>query len=221
MGRLPNPLEVLFPPLCALCSASLDGKYAVCDGCLDSLLPTGLGSWLANAYVREGLDEAWSACWYDEAMQTLIHLLKYQGHRRVGRRLSEEVYHLLEAEVPWRDFDVLVPIPLHRIKQRERGYNQSAVLAGALGRLCGLPVGERLVVRHRWTRSQTGLSVEKRCENVAGSFRATRPGQGRKVLLVDDVLTTGATASACAVALKAGGYQAVAVLTVATPQKER
>ncbi len=220
-GRWPNPLELLFPSLCVLCTVPLEGVKAVCTPCLEALSPTGLGSWLDKAAVREGLDEAWSAFWYDEAMQSLIHLLKYNGHRRVGGRLGEALFHPLEREVPWDRFDTLVPVPLHRTKRRERGYNQSAVLARALGKLSGLPVSERLVLRHRWTRSQTGLSVQERRTNVGGSFRATGPGGGRKVLLVDDVLTTGATASACAQALKAVGFGEVAVLTVATPQKEK
>ncbi len=220
MGFLPNPLELLFPPLCLLCSFPLEGEQAVCDRCLETLPPTGRGSWLAEASVKEDLDQVWSAFWYGEAVQSLIHLLKYQGHRRVGRRLAEAVFHLLAEELPWDRFDVLAPVPLHRTKRRERGYNQSAVLARALGGLTGLPVDERLVVRHRWTRTQTGLSVEERRRNVAGSFRADQPGEGRKVLLVDDVLTTGATASACATVLKAGGCGEVAVLTVATPRKE-
>jgi len=220
-GRWSNPLELLFPSLCALCTTPLDGVKAVCTPCLEALLPTGLGSWLEEAAVGEGLDEVWSAFWYDEAMQTLIHLLKYNGHRRVGGRLSEAVFHQLEGEVPWDRFHTLVPVPLHRTRRRERGYNQSAVLARTLGELSDLPVSKRLVLRHRWTQSQTGLSVQERRTNVGGSFRATGPGDGRKVLLVDDILTTGATASACAQALKAVGFGEVAVLTVATPLKEK
>ena len=221
-GFLPNPLELLFPPLCVLCTASLNGRLAVCDNCLYTLSPTDLGPWLAGVSTRAGLDQVWSGFWYDEALRTLIHLFKYEGHRRVGRRLGEALFSLLEEELPWDHFDLLVPIPLYRSKRRERGYNQSAVLAHTLGRLSRLPVNERLVVRQRWTRSQTGLSVQERRENVSGCFRSTRrwPGEGRKVLLVDDVLTTGATASACAMALKGGGYGEVAVLTVAAPLKE-
>lgn len=219
--RLPDLLEIFFPSLCVLCTTPLDHEQAICGRCLETLVPTGLGPWLDETAVREGLDEAWSAFWYDETMQSLIHLFKYSGHRRVGRRLGEALFRQLEGEIPWGRFDALVPVPLHRTKRRERGYNQSAVLARALGEPSSLPVMERLVVRHRWTRSQTGLSVEERRTNVDGSFRAPGPGGGRKVLLVDDVLTTGATASACALALKAVGFGEVAVLTVATPLKEK
>ena len=219
--RLPDLLEIFFPSLCVLCTTPLDGEKAVCGRCLETLAPTGLGPWLDETAVREGLDEVWSAFWYDETMQSLIHLFKYSGHRRVGRRLGGALFHQLEGEVSWGRFDALVPIPLHRTKRRERGYNQSAVLARTLGELSGLPMMERLVVRHRWTRSQTGLSVDERRTNVDGSFRATGPGGGRKVLLVDDVLTSGATVSACALALKAVGFGEVTALTVATPLKEK
>ncbi|MFB0516129.1 MAG: ComF family protein [Candidatus Neomarinimicrobiota bacterium] len=219
MGHLPNPLELLFPSLCVLCSAPLDGERSVCRHCLESLSPTGLGQWQEGVLVNAELDNVWCAFRYDEAMETLIHLLKYQGHRRIGYRLSEAVFRLMEGEIPWGNFDVLVPIPLHRTRLRERGYNQSGVLARGLGDWSGLPMEDRLVVRHRWTRSQTGLSLEERRENVSGSFRTSRAGDGRNVLLVDDVLTSGATASACALALRAGGYGEVAVLAVATPLK--
>jgi predicted amidophosphoribosyltransferase len=112
-----------------------------------------------------------------------------------------------------------VPVPLHRVRRRERDYNQSSLVARSLGQRCLLPVRERLLIRHRWTSSQTGLSVQERRRNVAGCFQTTRSSEGQRALLIDDVLTTGATASACAVALKAAGCPAVAVLTVATPKK--
>ncbi|UCD38332.1 MAG: ComF family protein [Fidelibacterota bacterium] len=219
MGLLLRPLELLFPSLCVLCTSQLEGEQVVCGRCLEGLPETGLGCWVTDTSVHEGLDGVWSAFWYDEQVQRLIHLLKYEGYRRLGRRLGEAAYRLLVDEIPWSQFDMLAPIPLHRTKKRERGYNQSAVLARAVGGVSSVRVDAGLVVRHRWTQSQTGLSIEERCENVLGSFRSTRPGGGKNVLLIDDVLSTGATASACAQALKSNGYGEVAVLTIATPQK--
>ncbi len=219
-GRLPNPLDLLFPPLCVLCTAPLDGEKIVCGRCLGELSPTGLGQWREQVRVREGLDEVWSAYWFDDNMKALIHGLKYEGRRGVGRRLGEGVFNLLGDEFSTGRYGLLIPIPLHWNQRRRRGYNQAKVLADQLGRLWHIAVGQRCLVRRRPTQSQTGLSIQERRANVAGSFRVTGKGNGRNVLLVDDVLTTGATASACGLALKEGGYGRISVLTVATPMKD-
>ena len=192
----PSPLGILFPSLCILCRSPVDSGKIVCTACTDTLAPSSLGQWIDSAAVTEGLDCIWSGFWFDEAMQRIIHLLKYEGHSRLGQYLSEVLFYQLEKEVPWSCFNGLIALPLHRIKRRERGYNQSSILTHTLTRLTGLPEIKQPVVRDRWTRSQTGLSVQERQQNVADCFRATTAGVGRKVLLVDDVLTTGATAAA-------------------------
>jgi ComF family protein len=153
-------------------------------------------------------------------MQQLVHQLKYKGRRRIGEQLGQATFSQLAGDVPWERYDVVVPIPLYRLQQRERGFNQAAVLARVIGKETGLPIEERLIIRYRKTRSQTGLTIPERQENVADCFRPVRSADSLNVLLLDDVLTTGATASACAQSLKAAGCAEVAVLTVATPQKE-
>jgi ComF family protein len=128
------------------------------------------------------------------------------------------------ARLPWpRDVveerAALVPVPLARTRERERGFNQSALLARALGARWGLPVHERAVERTRVTASQTRLTPGERRGNVSGAFRVA-PGagaalRGAHVVLVDDVVTTGATMNACAAALCAGGVRIVSYLTFA------
>ena len=219
-GSFPNPLDLIFPSLCCLCTAPVERKQAVCEVCLGNLVPTGLGQWLEGSTIKEELDGIWSAFWFDEAMQQLMHELKYKGRRRIGEQLGRITFKELSHEVPWKQFDTLVPIPLYRSQKRERGFNQALVLAQVISEETGVTIDEELIVRHRPTRSQTGLSIPERQENVADCFRPSRPGEGLNVLLIDDVLTTGATASACAQSLKGAGCGDVAVLTVATPQKE-
>jgi ComF family protein len=114
--------------------------------------------------------------------------------------------------------DLIVPMPLHRDKEAEREFNQAERLAGALGKATGLPVGRDLVRRVRATATQTKLSRRERAENMRGAFKAgagEKLARRRRIVLVDDVLTTGATASACARILKRAGAADVCVWTVA------
>ena len=170
--------------------------------------------------VSENLDEVWTAYWFDETMRQLIHLFTYGGYRRLGRQLASIAWEQLRAAIQPQRFAGLVPVPLHRIKRRARGFNQAAVLATEIGALSGLPVGERWVIRRNWTQSQTGLTLPERRANGTGCFQVRRRGSGEDIILVDDMLTTGATTSACAQALKAAGYGRIAVLTLATTRKD-
>ncbi len=115
--------------------------------------------------------------------------------------------------------DVLVPVPLHPHRQRERGYNQAALLAQAFGKTVGIPVLTDVLFRCRNTVSQTTLNAQERRANVADAFTCV-PGsvQGKQVLLIDDVCTTGATLEACSIALRTGGAISVWALTLARAQ---
>jgi ComF family protein len=134
----------------------------------------------------------------------LVLALKY----RRGKHLVEPLADLIAPIAP-HDIDVLVPVPLHTRRLRERGFNQSELLALALGRRSGRPVASNALVRLRETPSQAGLSPDERARNVRGAFAAPERLPGRSVLLVDDVCTTGATLYACARALERGGAATV------------
>jgi len=131
--------------------------------------------------------------------------------------MAELLHNCLEAEYPGRTFDLLVPVPLHHVRRRDRGYNQSAVLAHELGRRMGCPVSFGLLKRIRPTATQTNLTAKERLSNVGGAFQHKREKRlaGRRVLLVDDIMTTGATVNICAKTLKKGGAASVHVITAA------
>jgi ComF family protein len=153
---------------------------------------------------------------YEGGLRTLIHELKYRGRRRVAGRLAD----LLVALPQVRDLvhrAVLVPVPLHPRREGERGFNQAQLLAGEVARRAGLEPPRLALVRRKDTAPQTGLSAARRRSNVAGAFAVRRRAQvaGRVVVLVDDVMTTGATVRACARALREAGAAEVRVLTVA------
>ncbi len=154
---------------------------------------------------------------YDGSLGDVIQLFKYRGVLALKDFLAACLAQTAQEELELGEINAIVPVPLHRSRERERGFNQSAVLAGALARQLGLPVREALLLRHRKTRPQTGLTFAQRRRNVRGAF-AVRSGvtiDKLRILLVDDVYTTGATAHACARALRRAGARSVVVLTVA------
>ena len=160
---------------------------------------------------RRGFDEAFCYGAYEGALRKLIHLFKYGGMRRLARPLGALLADALPRD---RQFDLVTAVPLHWRKRWLRGFNQSELLGKAIARARGIRM--RSVLRRQGaTRAQAGLSNAQRRENVAGAFRARRRVAGLRILLIDDVMTTGATAGACAVALKKAGARSVSLLTLA------
>lgn len=160
-----------------------------------------------------GFDAAYSFGFYEDELRRLIHLFKYGRVQTLAKPLGR----LLALALPrQQEFDLIVPMPLHWRKRWQRGFNQSALLASEISRRVNLPVRNALR-RIRPTAAQAGLTNAKRRLNVSGAFRARkRPAlNGKRVLLVDDVMTTGATAASCARALKLAGARQVTLLTLA------
>ena len=163
-------------------------------------------------------DRARSFGTYEGDLQKLIHLMKYGGMRPVAKELGRL---MVAAADEFETVDCLVPVPLHRRRWWRRGFNQADLLAAAMSREVDIPVRRGLLRRARATESQAGLSNRQRRANVAGAFTATRPSQvrGRRILLVDDVMTTGATLNACATALKRAGAEYVGAVTSARAKR--
>ena len=160
-----------------------------------------------------GFDAAYSFGFYEAELRELIHLFKYGRVQPLARPLGRLLAQALPRE---QSFDVIVPMPLHWRKRWERGFNQSALLAREVGRRANIPV-RNVLRRVKFTAAQAGLTNAKRRLNVSGAFRPKKRGilKGQRVLLVDDVMTTGATAAACARALKMAGARHVTLLTLA------
>ncbi len=160
-----------------------------------------------------GFDAAYTYGSYQGRLRDLIHLMKYQRIHTLARPLAELA---LQAFPRDERFDVIVPMPMHWWRRWRRGFNQATLLAKMIGRRTGIPV-IAAVRRKKASPPQAGLSSAQRRKNVAGVFSpADRTAVcGKRVLLVDDVLTTGSTASACARSLKRAGAAYVAVLTLA------
>jgi len=160
-----------------------------------------------------GFDTAYCFGVYEGTLRELIHLFKYGRMKPLAKTLAAHMASALPLD---RRFDVVVPMPLHWRRQWQRGFNQSELLARVTAGHRGIPM-VKAVRRVRATSAQAGLSNAARRENVAGAFRVRKPRaiEGRRVLLIDDVMTTGATASSCALALKRAGAKSVTLLALA------
>jgi ComF family protein len=239
MGRLAARagalvLDQLYPPLCLHCEKAVATADSLCGACFRLLrpispphcpilgipfeVPLGPDALSAEAIADPPpFRRARSAVLYNEAARRLVARLKYGDRPELARfcaRLMAQAGRDLWAEAP-----VLVPVPLHRSRLFTRRYNQSAELARALARITGLAVDPLLVSRTRRTRQQVGLSADARQRNVVGAFTA-RAGaierlRGRPVVIVDDVITTGATVKAVTRALHRAGIDNVDVISFA------
>jgi ComF family protein len=166
-----------------------------------------------------GFDAVYSYGSYEGTLRELVHLFKYSGIKPLARTFGNFLAQALPREA---SFDVIVPMPLHWFKQWQRGFNQSDVLAREIGKKWNVPV-RNLVRRKKATLPQAGLTNAKRRANVSGAFKTARGRSlaGMRVLLVDDVVTTGATASACARVLKRAGAAHVALLALARTDRRQ
>lgn len=199
----------VFPPVCVGCGRNAFRGSELCGHCFAAASGTP-----SNVAAPPGIDFIACGPVVGDATRALVHGLKYEGHRRA----ASDLVRLAAPSVP-DDFCpsdcVLVPVPVHPHRRRERGYNQSALLASHWSRILSREVREDFLIRRADTRTQTKLDADKRRDNLAGAFSV---GKGfRKhvpVVLVDDVLTTGSTLSACAAALLAAGCPEVRAICV-------
>jgi ComF family protein len=226
--------DVLMPPLCLACRHPLAAHHAICARCWSQIdfirpplcdrlgipLPFGIGAPMISAAAAADppdYDRARAVARFDGVMRELVHDLKFRDRQDVrrlfGRWLAEAGAELL-AEA-----DVVIPVPLTRARLIRRRFNQAAILAQEVARLSGRRYEPQLLLRSRRTVPQVGLSRDQRRKNVAGAFTVS-PGRqpalnGARVVLVDDVITTGATVGACARALRRAGAAHVDVLALA------
>jgi ComF family protein len=227
--------SLFFPADCRICGIPLEGftRIPVCQGCLEEPAPLEADYFCASCHApfqnrfpldengvcalcRSGLrgfDRAASFGYYEGTLRKLIHLFKYSGMTPLTGKLSG----YLESALSIDDrYDAIVPVPLHWKRRWRRGFNQSELLAKQISKRRRIPLVKALR-RARPTANQSGLTSAARRRNIAGAFQP-KPGanlRGRRVLLIDDVFTTGATASACAAALKRAGAASVSLLTLA------
>lgn len=216
--------DLLFPPrcvgchqlgdwLCERCSEQISPVAPpICPRCGDRVATAGLCMRCQTEPLR--IERIRSAVYFEGILRKAMHQFKYNGLTALADPLGGLM------SVYWQDHpqpvDIVVPVPLHPARKRERGFNQAALLASAFARRAGLPLEEKTLIRQKDTSPQVDLNAQERKENVHNAFRCLDGSvEGKSVLLIDDVCTTGATLEACAVALKEGGAHQVQALTLA------
>ncbi len=232
--------RLLFPDDCRICGQALReiSRVPVCAACLKEPQPlvaefacSSCRTPFVNHFPLDedgqcalcrlgltGFDAVYSYGSYEAGLRTLIHLFKFEKVPTLAKPLGSLMARVLPRE---QQFDCVVPMPLHWRRQWQRGFNQSELLANEIARRCNAPV-RRVIRRVKPTPPQSGLTHAKRRANVRGAFALQRGPfsgtpdlKGQRILLIDDVLTTGATAAAAARVLKKAGAKHVVLLTVA------
>lgn len=202
-------LDLVFPAMCMQCGR-VDAQF--CDVCLHELENTPVTIQLSDFDALDGLI---STGIHDDILQSVVQALKYNRALHTAPTLAQRMTTALTSQ-DWQ-FDIIVPVPLHTQRLRERGYNQAKVIADALANKLDLPCESAALQKTEDTRSQVGLNRQERIQNVGAAFMADRTIiMGRALLLVDDVYTTGATLNACAAIARQAGASQVYGITVTT-----
>lgn len=225
MQWLKQMADLIYPPLCVSCGLMrpLD-RHIFCLECLQQLPETGYHLHEQNPFTshfagRVRLQAGASFLYFSRGggTQRMLHQIKYNNQPDlitiIGRWYGRQ---LLQAPL-WQGIDAVVPVPLHWKKQRKRGYNQSAVFGEAIADVINSPCHARALLRITHDRSLTGMNRMQRIQTIGSAFAVAKPAQvkGKHVLLVDDVLTTGATLEACALALEKLPVASIRMVTIA------
>lgn len=233
---LNNISDIIFPPQCISCAAILQSltERVFCSSCREkikfltgSLCPIcGIiffNSPSANHLCGNCLEKkpyfssARAVAGYETIILNAIHRFKYGRDLSTGALLASLMADFSFPDLDFKDYSLIIPVPLHIKKLRKRGFNQAIILADAIGKKWQIPVNFSLLKRCKFTLSQTGLDKKERERNIKRAFEVTDRGKiaGINIILVDDVYTTGATLNECAKILTKAGVQKVAVLTLA------
>ena len=222
---LDSILNLFFPRLCAACGEPLlKNEETICLKCRLLLPKTGFelhpDNPLAQAFYGRVKLHAVTACYFFSKkgkVQHLIHELKYKGNTDAGLFLGEQLGESIKDAPQFQGIDYLIPVPLHPKREKRRGYNQSLLIAQGVNKVTGIAIGDKYLIRAAYNETQTHKSAEARYENVQHIFevRFAEELKGKHVLLIDDVLTTGATLEACAHQLETIPGISISVATAA------
>ncbi|MBD3232595.1 MAG: hypothetical protein GF315_02615 [candidate division Zixibacteria bacterium] len=226
----------IFPPYCIICKTSLeDGKQSVCSQCLEDIMREIKGTDPYCPVCEKQYPDIFDRCRRCSGrnspgklyalvpmtphIREYLHAYKYFGRLEIAEDFARRAFEMYNDAEFVQQIDVIVPVPLHRRKRLQRGYNQAEVFACHLSELFGTPLANNSLKRIKHTKSQTYLNAKQRFENVKGVFRIIDGKQirNKRVLLVDDIVTTGATLYECSRTLKKAGATTVVSFTIGRP----
>jgi len=215
---LQGAAALIFPDNCLLCRQFLNSRHQrqLCTACTE-LLAFNPAPFCKPSPHHFAFDCAWSVCLYNETAQKLLHAFKYGSKTSLHKTFVPLMIDFVTRhQIPVHSFDIIAPVPLHPARLRERGYNQSSLLSWGLSRHWGIGHTENLLIRRKNTPTQTELGAKQRWTNLEGAFKINDSAyvQGKSVLMVDDLFTTGATLHWAADTLKTAGASRVGVLTL-------
>jgi ComF family protein len=228
-------LSLLFPPHCIICKQELeyDSREYLCPKCLNDFkylkgpfctmcgkpLPAEKQTFAKTCRLCQKMppefDCGFSVCIYDGVLKECIHRFKYQKKTFLKSTFGKMVSGFIKENLKDKIFDCIVPVPLHPARKWERGFNQAELIAMEVRKLLDIPVKTNILKRKRWTQPQVILSKEQRRRNVKNAFYAKNDNRTKNVILLDDVMTTGATLNECAKALKTSNIEYVCAITIA------
>ena len=210
-------ISLFFPNQCLVCKGGdFHSSDPICPDCLQQMNPLPIENRVKELTVNNGIDMALAGWDFGDELRTAVHSLKYEERARIGSFLGKVLGERLHLKTI-QELDYLIPVPLHPVKFRDRGFNQAEWIAIGVGKATQKPVQTGLMKRMKYTISQTTLNREERLNNMKQAFRITKDVTDKKIGIVDDVLTTGSTISSMASVLKDAGAKTIVALTVATP----
>ncbi len=238
MNILSSLLEIIYPPRCHICMEFMDvhpvGRGDICDECFSNLIPLAhpycsiCGEPFKSKVEEDHLcekcirrkpfyDELRSPYLYEQDLMTAVQAIKYGGKSYIVKSMGPLLADFAKERITSMEDMIIMPVPLHKKKLRQRGFNQSALMVKEISPVLDIEADYFSLIRIRDTETQAGLNLEQRRKNVKGAFdlRGERNLKGKTVILVDDVATTGNTINECAKVLKKAGCEKVMGLTLA------
>lgn len=231
MSIISSFLDLIYPPLCCLCRERLSNHnlFFLCGECAGKIeyvrkpvcsvcgLPGTRGRCGECDGKNYSFTRARASCLYSGSAAEVVKLFKYGKNLWLSKTVEKILGEGLDEKPELSSADVIVPVPLARAREKERGFNQSEILSRAAGRKLEKKVSVKNLIRFKNTPPQTSLPADERRKNISGIFRVKdrREFSGREVLLIDDVFTTGSTANECSKELLSAGARRVNVLTLA------
>jgi len=214
--------DFFLPRLCPSCGNKLNsGEESICVDCLLQIKPAST-SRLSHDFLKmfkpKGIISGFTSLYIfekDKEIQKIIHAIKYQKRFRTGELLGKLLGEKIQNE-NW-DIDLIIPVPLHHLKKAERGYNQSFYIAWGVNKILRRQFDEKSLKRIKYTETQTAMNIVERVENISGAFAVKHKNniRGKNILLIDDVITTGATVTECASVLIDNGAAKVYTASLA------